>query len=145
MLTILPVATGYAFLIDDRSEGLLMIKRNNCFCACVATLLMFTGIRTQAGDIFATFEGYAEGSLGTTFTESNSGIVFTNPIYSLGPNVFITEYGSYDSPYNFPMFPGMYLTVAAQKGGQASPPPSQGSRLQWKWTCSIVAPKPQRP
>ena len=75
---------------------------------------------TARAAILATFEGYPEGSLGSSFTESHSGIIFTNATYSGGPTAFIAEYG--DPPFDLsPIFPGTILTTAL-----AAPGPSVG-------------------
>jgi len=89
--------------------GISGTDAHTCDVPCVAS--------TPNTVAVATFEEYGEGSLGTSFTESHSGIVFTDPRYNLGASLFSIEYGSYDPPYNFPMFPGNYLTVAASSPG----------------------------
>ena len=70
------------------------------------------------GAIVATFESYSEGPLGGSFTESNSGIVFSNATYSGGSTGFIAEYGAPAADLS-PVFPGTVLTAAASAPGPA--------------------------
>jgi len=99
-----------------------MRKQQHRLCVCIAMLVMGAGIRTDAAVIetqtaLANFEDYPEGSVGTSFTESHSGIVFTNATYGLGAGIFSVDYGNYGPPYNFPIFPSNILTLAGASIG----------------------------
>jgi hypothetical protein len=99
-----------------------MRKQQHRLCVCIAMLVMGAGIRTDAAVIetqtaLANFEDYPEGLVGTSFTESHSGIVFTNATYSLGAGIFSVDYGNYGPPYNFPIFPSSILTLAGSSLG----------------------------
>jgi hypothetical protein len=86
--------------------------------ACAAAIILLCSATSRAA-ITATFEGYAEGPLGGSFTESHSGIVFSNATYSGGVSTgFIAEYG--DPPVSLaPVFPGTVLTTAISAPGPA--------------------------
>jgi hypothetical protein len=114
-----------------------MRRRQICFCACISAVVIFIGITTRATvpAVVATFEDYPEGFLGTSFTELHSGIVFTDGVYSRGPNVFSIEYGNYTPPNNLPGIVGNYLTVAATGPG---PGAAMGARAGFTATFPLL-------
>jgi hypothetical protein len=94
-------------------------------------------MRAEAA-LVATFEGYPPGLLGTSFTESHSGIVFTNPVYVLGPNQFVANYADPGPPFNLsPVLPSTILTVAALGSGQSL---SLGGRAGFTATFPLLTP-----
>src|SRR5438045_3246942 len=107
-----------------------------CFCAIVVASVIFQGLKARAipPAAVATFDNYPEGTLGLSFIEPSTGIFFTDGFYASTPGVFNVEFGSYDPPYNFPMFPGNYLTVGASSPG---PGAALGGRARFTATFPV--------
>ena len=73
-----------------------------------------TGIARGAAPV-ATFEGYAEGVVGSSFLDLPSGFTFSDPVYNLGSTLFTVDH--VDVVTLPPVFPGNYLTCAGFSPG----------------------------
>jgi hypothetical protein len=83
----------------------------------VVLLVFVAGVAgvARGATAVATFEGYAEGPIGSSFFDVPSGFTFSDPVYNLGTTLFTADNVTIVSLP--PVFPGTYLTCAGYSPG----------------------------